>query len=153
MKNENKDTIYHQIIKKIFYCLFVSLTLCTSLFAHDGHILADETKSKQEIHALIDKYVQARETKDTALLESILTTQIDQLVSSGNWRIGKAESMAGMLRSSNINPGSRTIKIEKIRFLNPESAIADAKYEIQNPDGSMRRMRFGSRIRGSWAGM
>lgn len=97
-------------------------------------------KQRQEIHELIDAYAQARETKDTILLESILTSDIDQLVSSGKWRNGKRESMKGMLRSSSSNPGTRTLKIEKIRFLNSKSAIADARYHIQNDNGTIRKM-------------
>jgi len=45
-----------------------------------------------------------------------------------------------MLRSSESNPGSRKLIIEKIRFITTESAIVDARYEIQNPDGTVRKM-------------
>jgi len=45
-----------------------------------------------------------------------------------------------MLQSSESNPGSRKLIVEKIRFLNKESAIADARYEIQNTDGTTRKM-------------
>ena len=98
------------------------------------------TKHKEDIYALIDKYAQAREKKDATLLESILATDIDQLVSSGKWRRGKNESMNGMLRSSESNPGTRRIIVEKIRFLNSECGIVDARYEIQNTDGNKRKM-------------
>lgn len=97
-------------------------------------------KEKQEITFLIDQYSLAREKKDTTLLKSILTTEIDQLVSSGEWRNGKNEAVTGMLRSSDSNPGSRKLIIEKIRFINPESGVVDARYEIQNPDGTVRKM-------------
>lgn len=95
---------------------------------------------KQDIFSLIDKYVQARETKDTVLLKSILTTDIDQLVSSGEWRDSIEGAIKGMMQSSERNPGKRTIKIEKIRFLNSESGMVDARYEIQNADGTARKM-------------
>ena len=97
-------------------------------------------KPERDIYSLIDKYSQAREKKDTALLKSILATDVDQLVSSGEWRNGIHESMEGMLRSSKSNPGTRTITIEKIRFLNTESGIVDARYEIKNTDGTKRKM-------------
>lgn len=97
-------------------------------------------EQRQRIYALVDTYAQARETKDSVLLKSILTTDVDQLVSSGKWRKGKNESMKGMLQSSVSNPGTRTLKIEKLRFLNFESAIADARYQIQNADGTVRKM-------------
>jgi hypothetical protein len=89
---------------------------------------------------LVDKYTQSRENRDTVLLESILTSDIDQLVSSGEWREGKSESMKGMMRSSGNNPGKRKITIDKIRLITSESALADAKYEIQNSDGTSRKM-------------
>ena len=89
---------------------------------------------------MIENYTKSRETMDTILLKSILTTDVDQLVSSGEWRIGIEGAMKGMVRSSTSNPGNRTIKIEKIRFLNPENAIVDTRYEIQNANGTTRKM-------------
>ena len=99
-----------------------------------------ETAPDSTIMALIDQYAQARQHRDTVLLEQILTPDVDQLVSSGEWRRGKQESMKGMLRSSARNPGGRTLTVEKIRFLDPNHAIVDTRYEIQNADGSVRKM-------------
>jgi uncharacterized protein (TIGR02246 family) len=98
------------------------------------------TNQKQEIKTLIDRYQQARERMDTVLLKSILTEDVDQLVSSGEWRNGVRESVKGMLRSSSGNSGKRTLTIEKIKLLDSKNAIADARYEIQNPDGTTRKM-------------
>jgi uncharacterized protein (TIGR02246 family) len=97
-------------------------------------------QQNQAVTQLIDSYVQAREARDTARLSSILTTDIDQLTSSGNWRHGREASMQGMLRSSANNPGKRSIQVENIRILGKESAIADTRYEIENADGSVRKM-------------
>jgi uncharacterized protein (TIGR02246 family) len=97
-------------------------------------------KQTKDIYSLIDSYSQAREKRDTVLLKNILTTDIDQLVSTGEWRNGVGESVKGMLKSSTASPGTRTLKIDKIRMLNPKSAIVDAKYEIQNADGTLRKM-------------
>ena len=113
---------------------FMALPL---VYAQDA---MSNTEKRQGIYNLIDTYAQAREKKDVLLLDSILTTNADQLVSSGKWRKGKKESMKGMLQSSSSNPGTRTLKIEKIRFLNSVSAIADARYQIQNADGTARKM-------------
>ena len=124
-------------MKKSFLLIlsvFVSLPL---LQAQDPD---GNTNHQQEIYTLVDSYAQAREKKDTVLLESILVTNVDQLVSSGRWRIGKEESLKGMLRSSANNPGTRSLQIEKIRFLNSECAIADARYHIRNADGTIRKM-------------
>jgi hypothetical protein len=101
---------------------------------------ASDIQNKQAIYTLIDQYSLAREKKDTVLLKSILTPDVDQLVSSGVWRIGIRDAVQGMLRSSESNSGSRKIIVDKIRFLNAESAVADARYEIQNPDGTIRKM-------------
>jgi uncharacterized protein (TIGR02246 family) len=97
-------------------------------------------QQNQAVTQLIGSYVQAREARDTARLSSILTTDIDQLTSSGNWRHGREASMQGMLRSSANNPGKRSIQVENIRILGKESAIADTRYEIENADGSVRKM-------------
>ena len=105
------------------------LWVITFTFGQDSTSIQSQ---EQAIHALIDHYAQARENKDTALLKRILSVDIDQLVSSGEWRNGMEGAMKGMMRSSTRNPGSRTLRIEKIRFLNSESGIVDARYEIQN---------------------
>ncbi len=116
----------------VFYLMFTCLVFSQGTQTNNKHT--------QDIHSLIASYTEAREKKDSLLLNSILTTDIDQLVSSGVWRRGKQECMKGMMRSSTSNPGSRSIKVETIRFLNSESVIADARYEIQNADGSARKM-------------
>jgi len=106
-------------------------------FAQDSGQLA---KQEQEIYSLVDKYAQARETSDTTLLKSILMSDIDQLVSSGEWRRGLEGAFKGMMRSSSRNPGQRTLTVENVRFITSEAAIADARYEIKNSDGSVRKM-------------
>lgn len=108
----------------------------TSFFIINAHCQTSE----QAIIQLIDTYSEVRENGDSVLLASILHQDIDQLVSSGVWRKGKSESIAGMGSSSSANPGSRNLIVESVRFLNPSTAIADARYEIVNPDGSERKM-------------
>ena len=97
-------------------------------------------KQKKDITALIDKYSLARENKDTVLLKAILTTDVDQLVSTGEWRNGVQSSVKGMLRSSAATPGTRTLTVEKIRLISSTSAIVDCRYEIENADGTPRKM-------------
>ena len=101
--------------------------------------MPDESQRKA-ISYLIDQYSQAREKKDTALLKTILTKDVDQLVSTGEWRNGIDASVQGMLNSSANSPGTRTLHIEKIRMFDATSAIVDCRYEIQNPDGTTRKM-------------
>lgn len=101
---------------------------------------APTTKQRNDIHALIDKYSEAREKKDTVLLKAILTADIDQLVSTGEWRNGVQSSVKGMLKSSATSPGTRTLTIDKIRMVSTSTAIVDCKYEIANADGTPRKM-------------
>ena len=49
-------------------------------------------------------------------------------------------SVSGMLRSSESNPGTRKLIVEKVRLITSTSGIVDAQYEIQNTDGSTRKM-------------
>jgi len=119
--------------------LFILLGLAFPFFVCGQQVNVDN-KQKQEINAVVEKYLQARDNKDEVLLKSILTDDMDQLVSTGEWRRGKAASVKGMMQSSKSNPGERTIKVENIRFIHPECAIADARYEIQNTDGTARKM-------------
>ncbi len=123
-------------MKNISFLILFNLVATSFIYAQ---VKTDDNQS-QAIYSLIDQYSQAREKRDTVLLKSILTTDIDQLVSSGEWRSGLKESTTGMMRSSAGSPGARTLKIEKIRFLNAACGIVDARYEIQNADGSLRKM-------------
>jgi len=124
-------------MKTIPLYIIFNLIVTFSLFAQD-QIPSEEIK--QKMYSLIDDYAQSRERKDTVLLKSILTPDIDQLVSSGEWRMGIAGSIKGMMRSSSSNPGKRKLTIENIRFLNSEVGIVDARYEIQNANGTSRKM-------------
>ncbi|RPA69985.1 DUF4440 domain-containing protein [Cyclobacteriaceae bacterium YHN15] len=125
-------------MKKTIFLILVYPILCTPLlFAQ--HQLSNEDQIT--ILALIDDYSKARENQDTLLLKSILTEEVDQLVSSGEWRTGISEAMKGMQRSTASNPGQRRLLVEKMRLLNSTSAIVDARYEIVGEiGGSTRRM-------------
>ena len=104
-----------------------------------------QTSEKQkadsnEILHLINQYSAARDSRDTVLLRQILTGDVDQLVSSGEWRNGIDAAIKGMLNSSTSNPGDRKLTVEKIRFLSENSALVDARYIITNPDQTIRKM-------------
>lgn len=116
---------------KYLFIILYSLVATTNL-AQDGR---GNEKSRLAILALIDAYSKARDTKDTMLLKKILTPDMDQLVSSGEWRTGLPVAVQGMLRSSDNNPGTRKFIIEKVRFLDSQNAIVDARYELSGPAG------------------
>ncbi len=123
--------------KHFFILIALNLFIIQLSFAQNRK---EEDVKTKDIYRLIDNYSLAREKKDTNLLKAILTTDVDQLVSTGEWRTGIVEAVQGMLRSSATSPGTRTLTVEKIRFLDPKNAIADARYEIKNPDGTTRKM-------------
>ncbi len=122
---------------KTFYLLFFLFLINSSAFSQNT---SDTQSASQEIIDLISSYSTSRDTKDTVLLKKILTKDIDQLVSSGVWRKGIAQAIEGMMESSTSNPGDRTLKVESIRFMNADAALVDARYEIKNEDGTIRKM-------------
>jgi len=119
--------------------LLLLLNLASVLLLYGQNSTPDDHQRKA-ISSLIDQYAEAREKRDTVLLKTILTGDVDQLVSTGEWRNGISASVEGMLKSSANSPGTRTLHIEKIRMFTPNSAIVDCKYEIQNKDGTTRKM-------------
>ena len=125
------------IMKNVFLFLLLNLTGVSLLYSQRNTPNEDQRKA---ITFLIDQYSEAREKSDTVLLKNILTNDVDQLVSTGEWRNGISAAVQGMLKSSVNSPGTRTLKIENIRMFNSNSAIVDCRYEIQNTDGSIRKM-------------
>ena len=105
-----------------------------------GQVATGNDKLQKTITSLIDQYSQAREKRDTNLLKTILTPDVDQLVSTGEWRTGIKAAVEGMMKSSANSPGTRTLHIEKIQTISSSSAIVDCRYEIQNADGTARKM-------------
>ncbi|RYE39237.1 MAG: DUF4440 domain-containing protein [Sphingobacteriales bacterium] len=120
------------------YLLMIFANACTIILYSQDTRLADNHSAKLKI--LIDKYSEARENRDTMLLKLILTADVDQLVSTGEWRTGIDASVRGMLNSSASSPGTRTLIVDRIRMLSATNAIVDCRYEIQNADGSPRKM-------------
>jgi len=123
-------------MKSIFLLLLLNLT---GVLLYSQHNTPDSDQRKA-ITSLIDQYSEAREKSDTVLLKNILTIDVDQLVSTGEWRIGISAAVQGMLKSSANSPGTRTLRIENIRMVSPTTAIVDCRYEIQNADGAIRKM-------------
>jgi uncharacterized protein (TIGR02246 family) len=91
------------------------------------------------IRGVVKKYLEAREQRDSKAVAALFTEDADQLVSTGQWRKGRDELVQGTLGSSASNPGKRTLTVETIRFVAPGVALADARYEIVNPNGEASR--------------
>ena len=111
------------------------------LFAAPGPLPQAPAASSDEtaIRNVVRTYVSARELRDPAAFDALFTADADQHTTSGDWRRGRAQLIAGMLASSRRNPGTRSITITSVRFITADVAIADGPYEIA--DGSnVRRM-------------
>ena len=85
---------------------------------------------EQAVRAVVARYVDAREKRDAAALAALFVADVDQLVSSGDWRRGKEAVVSGGLASSARSAGARTIRIEHVRLVAPDVAVADGRYEI-----------------------
>jgi enamine deaminase RidA (YjgF/YER057c/UK114 family) len=120
--------------------LLFLLHLTGFMFLYGQYSKKANDKQQKAITSLIDQYSQAREKRDTVLLKAILTSDVDQLVSTGEWRVEINAAVEGMMKSSANSPGTRTLHIEKIQMINALSAIVDCRYEIQNADGAARKM-------------
>jgi|SRR5450432_588247 len=103
------------------------------LFAQSG----DEAAVRQ----VVQKYMDARDQNDPRAIEALFTADADQLVSSGEWRKGRAEVVKGTMASSQSSGGKRTIAVTSVRFLAPGVAIADGHYDLTGlAGGSTRNM-------------
>jgi uncharacterized protein (TIGR02246 family) len=91
------------------------------------------------VRELVARYVDAREHRDAKAIGALFTPEADQLVSSGEWRKGRSAVVGGTLASSERSGGRRTIAVESVRFLSPDAAIADGRYEIGGLAGAPAR--------------
>lgn len=108
-------------------CLFMA----SCLFAQSG----DEAAVRQ----VVQKYMDARDQNDPRAIEALFTADADQLVSSGEWRKGRAEVVKGTMASSQSSGGKRTITVTSVRFLAPGFAIADGHYDLTGLAGGATR--------------
>jgi uncharacterized protein (TIGR02246 family) len=100
------------------------------------HASADE---ESLIRAVVQKYMDAREQQDAQALEALFTSDVDQLVSSGEWRRGRNELVRGTLASSQNAGGKRTITVVSVRHLASDVALADGRYELAGLAGGETR--------------
>jgi uncharacterized protein (TIGR02246 family) len=91
------------------------------------------------IKDVVARYVDARDRKDAKATEALFTADADQLVSSGEWRQGRDAVVRGTMASSESAGGKRTITVETVRFVTPDAALADGRYEIAGLGGAPAR--------------
>ena len=108
---------------------------CSLLPAQTAPRSVDETA----IRDLVQQYVNAREHQDSGAVAALFTADADQLVSSGEWRNGRAAVVKGALASSQRTGGKRTIEVTSVRFLTADVAIADGHYTLANMKGGANR--------------
>ena len=121
--------------------LALSLVAAAPLLAQAG---GSHARDEKEIRALVARYVDAREHTDARAVESLFTADADQLVSSGEWRKGRDAVVKGTMASSQSTGGTRTVTVESIRFVTPDVALADGRYEISGLAGGQTRRMWSS---------
>jgi uncharacterized protein (TIGR02246 family) len=125
-----------------------SLVVCLVLAASPAPAGQDASRSADEVavRALVDRYVAARELRDPKAVEALFTADADQYTTSGEWRRGQAQIVSGTSRSSAQNPGVRRIRVEAVRFVTADVAIADGPYEITAPGATAAARRMWTSI-------
>ncbi len=122
--------------------MLLPIAQCVLLATTIG-LLADATERVEQedaVRELVARYVDARERRDPSAVRALFTSDADQLTTSGEWRRGIDQIVTGTTASSERNPGRRAIQIETVRFLSPDIALADGRYEIQGAAGTPRPM-------------
>jgi uncharacterized protein (TIGR02246 family) len=115
-----------------------------------GERAADEAA----IRAVIQAFLDTREKNDAAGLAALLTPDVDQRQTSGNMRSGRDAVVQGSLATQQSTGGRRTISVDTLRFVGPDVAIADGRYDsVGRADGTDQRMLTSMVLRregGAW---
>jgi len=109
--------------------ILLAATFSHLAFSQNG---ADETA----IRELIAQYLDIRAQNDEQALLAILTADADQLTTSGTLRTGRNGVSRGSLASSRNNSGNRSISVDSIRFIKPDVAIVNGRYNILERDNA-----------------
>jgi uncharacterized protein (TIGR02246 family) len=91
---------------------------------------AQSPADEDAIRSVAQRYFDTREAQQPGALEALLTPDVDQLVSTGEWRKGRINVVQGAMASSRNTQEKRTLAVESIRFVTPDVAICDGRYEI-----------------------
>jgi uncharacterized protein (TIGR02246 family) len=117
-----------------------ALLICV---ATAGAVSAQGDRSADEaaVRAVIQAFLDTREKNDAAGLAALLTADVDQRQTSGNMRSGRDAVVAGSLATQQSTGGRRTITVDALRFVGPDVAIADGRYDsLGRADGTDQRM-------------
>ena len=132
------------------YLALALIVAAPMAFAQGGDRAADEAA----IRAVIQAFLDTREKNDAAGLAALLTADVDQRQTSGNMRSGREAVVQGSLSTQQSTGGTRTISVDALRFVGPDVAIADGRYDsVGRADGTDQRMLTSMVLRregGAW---
>jgi uncharacterized protein (TIGR02246 family) len=115
---------------------------------------ADRAADEAAVRAVIQAFIDTREKNDSAALAALLTSDVDQRQTSGNMRSGRDAVVSGSLSTQQSTGGSRTISVDSLRFVGPDVALADGRYDsVGRADGTDQRMLTSMVLRregGAW---
>jgi uncharacterized protein (TIGR02246 family) len=127
-----------------------ALALTATAWPQSGGRAADEAA----IRAVIQAFLDTREKNDAAGLAALLTPDVDQRQTSGNLRSGRDAVVSGSLATQQSTGGRRAITVDSLRFVGPDVAIADGRYDsLGRADGTDQRMLTSMVLRregGAW---
>src|SRR4051812_17401613 len=94
-----------------------SVLCCSILMTMPAQVPAGRSQDESDVRGIVQKYVAARESMDASAIEALFAPEADQLVSSGEWRKGRAAVVKGTQASSKSTGGKRSISVESVRFV------------------------------------
>ena len=137
-------------MSKLSTALTVLAIAASAAVSAQGDRAADEAA----IRAVIQAFLDTREKNDAAGLAALLTPDVDQRQTSGNMRSGREAVVSGSLATQQSTGGQRTITVDSLRFVGPDVAIADGRYDSTGrADGTDQRMLTSMVLRregGAW---
>jgi uncharacterized protein (TIGR02246 family) len=114
-----------------------AVVAAAAAWPQSGERAADEAA----IRAVIQAFLDTREKNDAAALAALLTPDVDQRQTSGNMRSGREAVVSGSLQTQQSTGGRRSITVDSLRFVGPDVAIADGRYDsLGRADGTDQRM-------------
>ena len=135
----------------------VTLLVALTAAAAAGGVSAqavDRAADEAAVRAVIQAFLDTREKNDAAGLAALLTADVDQQQTSGNTRRGRDAVVSGSLATQQSTGGTRTITVDSLRFVSPDVAIADGRYDsVGRADGTDQRMLTSMVLRresGAW---
>lgn len=115
--------------------MWTNLLLVSSLALSAGQPAAPAPAGDEAaVRAVIERYVDARDARDANALAALFTADADQYTTTGDWRRGRDRLLPGMAESSRQNPGRRGIRVQAVRFVTADVALADGSYLIAGSD-------------------